>query len=85
MLDAKQKSLNTHTSNYINSPMRSLGASSPTEESDREKLRLKGVVVKLSLGVVVGVRLELCCSGTLMLSEFHLRCLFKGSTFPTAS
>lgn len=65
-----------------NSPIRSFGVSSLTAESDLEKLRfIDGCSV--SLGVELGV--VLCCSGSLRLSEFHLRCLFEGSLFPTAS
>ena len=64
-------------------PTRSLGPSSLTEESEREKSRFRPV----DFGVVVGgaTLLVACASGTLTLPEFHRRCLFTGSLFPTAS
>lgn len=61
--------------------MRSFGESSAAEESDLEKLRLRGA--DSFLGVVAGV--VPCGSGPLVVSEFHLRCLFAGSLLPTGA
>lgn len=66
------------------SPVRSLGVSTLDIESDLEKLRF-AFDWNVPLGVIDGDTLSLIGSTALRPSEFHLRCLFVVSKFPTVS